>query len=186
MRLIGEAVLEDAGSTFENFGDLRGHEHRAEWRVAAGNSLPYQNDVGRNVPVLDGERLAGTAHAAHDFVGDQQYAALAANFGDTRRVPLGRDDRTERGADDRFEDKGGDRIGVVAIEEGIQIVRTGDAAFRGLLFEGAVITEARRDMVPLRSTRVFWRRSGDVSADGHGAERAAVVALPSRNDSIAG
>ena len=61
MRLVGEAVVESAGAAFERFHDARGNQYRAERRVAAGDSLPHQDDVGLDVPVLDGEGFSGAA-----------------------------------------------------------------------------------------------------------------------------
>src|SRR5260221_5093539 len=75
MCLIGEAVLEGAGAAFECFDDARSYEDGAEGRVTAGDSLPDQDNVWLDVPVLDCERFAGAAHAAHDFVGDEENAA---------------------------------------------------------------------------------------------------------------
>src|ERR1700676_2450343 len=186
MGLIREAVLEGTGPLFESFCDARRHEHRAQWSIAASDSLPYQNDVRRNVPVLNRKWFAGAPHAAHDFVSDQQNTALAANCGDARGVAVWRNGRAERSANNRFKDKSGNGIGIVAIEKGIQIVRASDAAFREFLFKWTVIAEARSDMAPFGNKRLIERAAGDVAADGHGAQGAAVVALPTRDDLIAG
>ncbi len=70
MRLIRETVLEGARAAFECGRHARRNEDSAERRVAAGDSLPYQDDVRLNVPVLHGERFFGAAHATHDFIGD--------------------------------------------------------------------------------------------------------------------
>src|SRR5260370_40813339 len=68
---------------------MRGDEDGAKGRVTAGDSLPYQNDIGLDVPVLNGERLSRPAHTAHDFVGNEQDAALAADFVDALGVAVG-------------------------------------------------------------------------------------------------
>src|SRR5216683_7042764 len=108
MRLIRETVLEGAGAAFEYGSHARRNEDSAEWRVAAGDSLPDQNDVGLNVPVLHGEWLSGAAHATHDFIGDQKDSPIAADFRDALRITIRRHRSSERRADDRFEDEGGD------------------------------------------------------------------------------
>lgn len=41
-----------------------------------------------------------------------------------------------------------------------------------------MIAEAGRDVSPFWKQRLIWRASSDVTADGHGAEGAAVIALP--------
>jgi len=70
MRLIGEAVHEGGGAFFEGVDNAGGDKDCAERRVAAGDSLPGEDDVGLEAPVLAGEGFAGATHAGHDFVGD--------------------------------------------------------------------------------------------------------------------
>ena len=52
--------------------------------------LRDQHDIGLDAPMLNRERLPCAPHAAHDFVGDQKNIVVAANFGDSRDVPIGR------------------------------------------------------------------------------------------------
>ena len=54
-------------------------DDRAE-RHAAGDALGQADDVRLDAPVLDGEHLAGAAHAGLHFVGDQQDAVLVAQL----------------------------------------------------------------------------------------------------------
>ena len=61
-------------------------EDGAERRVAAGDSLPYQDQIWLDVPVLNRKNFSGAAHAAHDFVGDEQDFFFAADFCDARDV----------------------------------------------------------------------------------------------------
>src|SRR5207245_11571269 len=98
MRLVCEAVHERTRAAFERFDNARGNQHRAERRVTARDSLPHQNQVWLDTPVLNGKRLSGAAHAGHDFVGDEKYPVFAADFGDTWNVTIRRHGSTERRA----------------------------------------------------------------------------------------
>jgi hypothetical protein len=185
MRLIGEAVLESAGAAFEYVYDAPCYEDSAQRRVTAGDSLPDQDDVWLNVPMLNGEWLAGAAHAAHDFVGDEKNPAIAADFGDALGVAIGRYGGTESGAYDRFEDERGDACGVVLLRNMVEIIRANNSALGIFLVEGAVIAEAGRDVSPFGKERLIRGAASDVAADGHGTERTAVVTLAARDDAIA-
>ena len=184
MRLVGEAVHEGGGAFFEGVNDSRRDEDRAERGVATGDSLPGENDVGLEVPVLAGERFAYAAHAGHDFVGDEENAVAAADFGDAGSVAVDGGRGTERGADDGFEDEGGDGGGVVGTEKNFEIIGAGEIAFGIGFAERAVITEAGSDVAPFGDHRRVRRAAADVAADGHGAESAAVIALPAGNDAV--
>src|SRR6266849_9383826 len=110
MGLIGEAMLEGAAAAFEGRGNARRNQDGAERRVPTGDSLPYQDEVGLHIPVLNGERFSGTAHAAHDFVGDQENAAAAADFSDASGVAFWRNGGAERRAGDGLEEESGCRV----------------------------------------------------------------------------
>ncbi len=185
MRLIGEAVLEGARAAFECFDDAWRYQDCAEGRVAAGNSLPDQDDVWLDIPVLYGEGLSGAAHAAHDFVCDEEDAVVAADFCDALSVAFGRDSRAEGGADYRFEDEGSYVRGVSRVQKIIKIIRARDGAVGKVFVERAVVAEARCDVPPLGEQRLMRGAAGDVAADGHGAEGAAMIALAAGNNAIA-
>src|SRR6266849_4561991 len=185
MGLIGEAVLEGAAATIEGRGNARRNQDSAERRVPTGDSLPDKDEVRLRVPVLNGERLSGAAHAAHNFVGDQENAAAAADFSDALGVAFWRNGGAERRAGDGLEEESGCRVGVVAFEKRFQIVGASDAAFGKFLIERTVVAEARSDVSPFSKQRLIGRAARDVAADGHGAESAAVIALTARDDAIA-
>src|SRR5258708_24279369 len=88
MRLIGEAVHEGGGAFFEGIDDAGSDEDRAEGSVSAGDSLPSENNVGLEPPVLAGERFSCAAHATHDFIGDAEDAVTAAVVGDDGGVAV--------------------------------------------------------------------------------------------------
>src|SRR6266478_1599853 len=185
MGLIGEAMLEGAAATFEGGGNARRDQDGAERRVPTGDSLPDQDEVGLDIPVLDCEWFSGAAHAAHDFVGDQQNAPVAADFSDALGVALWRNGSAERRADYGLEEESGCRARVVAFEKRFQVVGARDAAFGKFLVERTVIAEARSDVSPFSKERLIGRATRDVAADAHSPESAAVIALAARDDAIA-
>lgn len=154
MRLIREAVLECRRTSLEGGDYVWCNDHGTQRGVAAGNSLPCQNHVRLNVPVLDSEWLSSSAHTGHHFISDQQNAATPADFGDALRVPVRRSHSAERGADDRLEKKGGNAFFIVAVEIGIEIAGTFQSVFSERLAVRSVKWETRRD-VP-HSASIGW------------------------------
>jgi hypothetical protein len=71
-----------------HFRSRRRHAQKRERSVTTGDSLSGENDVGFEIPVGTGKGLAGTAHASHDFIGNEQDAVLAADFGDASGVTI--------------------------------------------------------------------------------------------------
>jgi hypothetical protein len=185
MRLIGEAVHEGGGALFEGIDDAGSDEDRAEGSVTASDSLPGENDVGLETPVLTGEGLAGASHAGHNFVGDEEDAVAAADFGDAGGVAVDGGNGAERAADDGFEDEGGDRGNIVRAEKNVEIIGAGEIAFGIGFTERAVVAETRSDMAPFGDHRGVGSASADVAANGHGAEGAAVVTLLARDNAVA-
>ena len=132
--------------------------------------------------MLDSEWISGAAHAGHDFVGDEKNSAIATNFRDALYVTFRRSGAAERCSDDGFEDERGDGCGIVCGEERFEIVGAGDVAGWKCFVEGTVVAETGRDVAPLGKERLKGSAAGDVTADGHGAESAAMVALTARDD----
>jgi hypothetical protein len=185
MSLIREAVQESAGAALERFNDTRGNENGAERRVPAGNSLPDQNNVRLDAPVLDGKSFSGAAHAGHDFVSDKENAVFAADFGDARSVANWRHGGAESGANDWLENKGCGLIGLVFVKMDIEIISAHEFALRKSFVERAVVAEAWRDVAPFGEERFVRRAAGDVAAHGHRAKGAPVITLAPRKNAVA-
>src|SRR5256885_11420044 len=122
MRLIREAVLECTGTTFKRGDYVRRYQNRTERSITAGDSLPYQDEVGLDIPVLHRERRASTPHAAHDFVGDEKDFVVATDFRNALRVAVWRNRRAECRADNRLENKGGHGAGVIFFKKNTQVL----------------------------------------------------------------
>jgi hypothetical protein len=147
-------LLEDSGAALESFGHMWRNENRAERRVAAGNSLPYKDNVRFEPPVLDGEGLPRAAQSAHDFIGDQQDGPAAADFRDARRVTIGRNGSAERGAHDWLKQESRDGFGQPFVEKGSEIVGASDPALRKFLVARAVVAETRSDVASFSQQRL--------------------------------
>ncbi len=135
--------------------------------------------------MLDGERSSGAAHAGHDFVGDQENAVVAANFRDARGVAFRRRGSTESRAGDWLKDKSGGVLLLALGQESLQIVGAREFALRKSFFEWAAIAIARSDVSPFGEERLVGGAARHVSADGHRAESAAMIALAAREDAVA-
>ncbi len=59
----------------------------------------------------------------------------------------------------------------------LKIVGANQLALGKSFFERAVVTETGSDVAPFREERFIGRAAGDIAADGHRAEGAAVIAL---------
>ncbi len=161
------------------FGERR--EHRfgrvdaAHRRVAAGEPLAADEDVGNDAPVIDGEIAAGAAEAGHHLVGDQQHAVAAADRGEARPVVVGRNQRTRGRADHRLGDDRRDRLGSLAFDERLDRVDARDAARGSREAERAAQAVAGRCLRPVDEQRFEPRAALRMAADGERAERRAVI-----------
>jgi len=75
--------------------------------------------------VLAGEGFSGSAHARHDFVGDEEDAVAATDFSDSGGVAVDGGGGAEGGANHGLKDEGGDGCGVVGAEKNVEVVGAG-------------------------------------------------------------
>ena len=113
MGLVSKSMLEVSGAFFKCFDDIGSDENGAKRSVAARNPLSCKNNVRLEPPVLHSKRLAGASNPAHNLIGDEKNAALAANLGDAHNVTFRRDNRAESCSDNRLEDKSSRGVCVV-------------------------------------------------------------------------
>ena len=139
VRLIGVAMREVV--VLEVVGDFGGGGAEAERNVGRGDALGGDEDVGLDVPVVDGEPLAGAAPAGHHFVGDHEHAVTVADFAQAREV-FGRRNEDAVGADDGLDDDGGD-VAFVA-DHVLDVVGAGDVAGGIGVLDGAVVAVGLR------------------------------------------
>src|SRR2546430_7298382 len=85
----GEPAIEDA--VLEVLRDLRAYSNRAERDVTARQTLCHRDDVGHDIPMVDGKPLTGPAKSGHDLVANHQDAVPVAQIPYTLQVAIGRD-----------------------------------------------------------------------------------------------
>src|SRR2546427_12266207 len=78
MAVIGEPAIEDA--VLEVLRDLRAYSNRAERDVTARQTLCHRDDVGHDIPMVDGKPLTGPAKSGHDLVANHQDAVPVAQI----------------------------------------------------------------------------------------------------------
>src|SRR5208282_581516 len=71
MSLVSESMLEGSGAILKSFDNIRRDENSSERCIAAGDSLPRQNNVRFHAPVLHREWFSRAADASHHFIGDK-------------------------------------------------------------------------------------------------------------------
>src|ERR1700690_709854 len=107
MSLVSKSVLEVSCPVLKCFDNICRDEYGAKGSVAARDSLPDKNNIRLDAPVLHGERLAGPAHAAHDFICDKENVTRAANLGDPSDIAVWRHDSAESCSNNWLENESG-------------------------------------------------------------------------------
>ncbi len=74
---------------------------------------------------------------------------------------------------------------VVRLKQSLKIVGTSEVTLGKFQFERTVVAKTRCDMAPLGEQRLIGRTPADIAADRHRTERAAVVALATRDNAEA-
>src|SRR5262249_27216765 len=123
MRQVRMAVLERARPLADGIDDLAARKHRADWLVAAAQSLGNRLDVGRDIFLLPSMRGSGAPHAAHDFVEDEQRAVAVTDLAHGAEIALWRSYASRGGADDRLGNEGCYRVRPEPPEFGFELGR---------------------------------------------------------------
>ena len=141
------------------------------------------DDVGDDVVVLDAEPLPRPAPGGHDLVRDEEDPVLIAELAQALHVALRRRDDPV-GADDRLDDDGGNRLGVVVHE---LLFENGKRLLPALLLvlgaEGAAV-RIRTEEVHHAGDARLGGPAARISRQRDGPRRGAVVALPGRVDLV--
>ena len=105
-----DAVQERRRSSEERLGEEVATDHRAERRVAAGESLRARDHVGQVVVALAAEHRAEPPERADHLVGHEQHAVPVADLAHALEVALGRHEAAARVLH-RLEEHRGDGLG---------------------------------------------------------------------------
>src|ERR1700733_10785609 len=126
---------------------------------------------------------SGAAHAAHDFIENEQHAVAVADRADALEVICHRRHRPRRRADHGFGDKGDDLIGP-EFEDLVFELLCGARGIIGVAFAclSPAIGVAGIDMVGFDQQRLELRAAPFVAAGRKRAPRVAMVALAARDD----
>lgn len=130
--------------------------------------------------MLDGEATPGAAEAGHHVVGDQQDAVAAADVGDRRPVLVDRRDAATGRSDDRFRDKGRDRVHASLGNQPLEVGGAGHGAARVAALEGTAQAVARRRLRRVGEPRLEASTSREVAADRQRCQGRSVVRVPDR------
>src|SRR5208282_1325649 len=108
MRVVGEPVQKGSRSVGNRVGYSLGNEDRAQRSIATRQSFGGDQNVRRDIPMVDREMPSRTPHASHDFIGDQENAMPVADLSHTLKISGRWHYRTKRCPTDRFDDEGSD------------------------------------------------------------------------------
>ena len=160
---------------FEALPDLVVEGHRPHGDVAAGDALRDGHHVGHHVPVVDAEHRAGATEAAHDLVGDHGDVVSGADLADQRPVGVGRHQEA-RGAELRLGYEGGDVLGPLGFDHGLEEPRAARVARRILETERAAVTVVGRDLQVAGRFGTVAGLHGRDAGQVHGSVAGTVVA----------
>src|ERR1700677_2214518 len=89
--------------------NVMAHSHRAQRKIARGQSLRHANEIRNNFPMIDGKPFSSSSEASHYFVGDHQDAVFLAQLAHAFEISIGRNQNAVR-ANHSFENECGDRL----------------------------------------------------------------------------
>src|SRR4051794_5604605 len=95
---ISVAMLESAGTVGNGLEDPVLQQYRADRPIAAAQSLCNRENIRADAFLLAGMQGAGSAHAAHHFVEDEQNSMAVADLAHALKIAWYRRDGTHRGA----------------------------------------------------------------------------------------
>ena len=155
---------------------------KAERDVGRGDAFRGNQNVGLQVPVVDGEPAAGAAPSGHHFVGNHEHAVAVADFAQTRKIFRRRNEYAV-GADDRLEDDG--RHVTLVADHVLDVVGAGDVA-RGIgVLDGAVVAVGfgREDHVGNFAGR-FHGPAARIAGGRDGARGRSMIGAVARDDFV--
>ncbi len=133
--------------------------------------------------MVHGEMSPGTAHAAHDFVGDQEDVVVFADFSDFFQISARRYDSAQGCSADRLKNHGGNSvvgIGDCLLDLSGVLLAAIEAAIGAVI--GAAITIRGAHGGKLAHHRTIDFPPPFVARNGHCAESGAVIALVATDD----
>ncbi len=176
-------VLEHAAALAQRVDDRLVREHCADRLVAGAQALGHGHDVRRHALLPDRVHAAGAAHAAHDFIGDEQDAVPVADIAHALEVARRGRDRAAGGAHHRLGDESDDGVRPGLDDGRFEFVeQAGRVVVERHAFAAAPVGVTGRDAQRLLQQRGKGALAPLVAAHAQRAQRVAVVALAARDE----
>ena len=158
---VGMAMDEGWRGCIDGLVYLVSHDRGGDRRISTAQALAGSHQVRDHAPVVDPEVEPGPAVAGDDFINDHENPVVIADFPDRAEVIVRRRQPRGGGAQDGFDDKGGDVFGACLADHALQFV-------------GAVL----RYMREIQQVRRVVLPPGRPARHGQCADRVSVPALP--------
>ena len=178
-------VLEKARALFDRLVNPAGTEHRADRLIPGTQSFCDRHDIRRNAVLVAGVQAAGPTHTAHDFVENQQYAVLIADFANAFEIAVYRGYRTKCRTDYRFRDEGHYLVFAEAQDFGFELVCDALTVFKlGLVGLLPAVSVTGCDVRSFDHQRIELFAPPQVTAGSQGTQGVAMIGLHSRYHAV--
>ncbi len=175
-------MLEQARPACDGFDDPVADQHCADRRIAAAKPLRDGHQIGQDSFLLAGMQSAGTAHAAHHLVENEQDAVPVADLAHALEISGYRSHSAKRRAHDCFGNEGKNGFRAEFLDLGLKLLRQAFAvSLRCFISVAIAIFVTGRYVKGLDQKRSELLAPPFIAADGQRAKRVAVIALLSRD-----
>ena len=119
VRIAVRKRSDGVGGTFDDFVDGRPDEHTRQGRIGRRHPFGDRHQVWRDAVQVATERRTESSESAHDFIGDHQHIVTLQDF--LYQLPIALRWRNQPACSQhRLGNKGADRVGPLAHDQGIQ------------------------------------------------------------------
>src|SRR5215469_858993 len=186
MCVVSEAMKEGAGTGGDGVSDFLRGNYGAQGSVSTREAFGSDEDVGREVPVPNGEVAAGATHPSHHFISNEKHTVTPADFGDFLQIAGRRRDSAQSCAADGLEDEGGGLV--IGGEDGLlelgRVLQPAVAAAVGAV-ELAPVAARHADVSEFLDHRQIDFAALAVAGDGERTQGRTVIALLATQDLVA-
>jgi len=159
-------------------------QHRRKRRVGRGERLGDGNQIGLHAEGLRAEHIAGAREPADDFIVDQQDVVFRQHRLNFFEIGGGRNQHAAR-AHHRLGDEGGDGVGVLALNHGVEIVRkAGGEVLLALAILGVAVVMRAIGMQGEGQGKVEIAVNGGQAGQAAGRDSDTMIGLVARNDAL--
>lgn len=163
--------------------DLLRGQGGGEGEIPPGQTFGDAQQVGGDVLVLAGEHPAGTAKAGSHLISDEQRRVAVAEVAQAAEMAGGRGDDSAGTLHERFDNDGGDTLGVL-FEQAADLIGTGQAAIVGALVQRAAVAVWRWSEEGWEEQRPIGAVEEVDASDADGADGVAVVSVGQGDEAV--